>query len=131
MFEKRPYWGPELKRQYSDQPILVRECRSVHDLSPISEVAETVLVLTLDAAPHDCLIWLANHFQNHQKSPVVVISPVELADLEWPVREAGVAAFVSDEIAGHRLANVCRRLMRSSGAASGAQHVGQAPRHRG
>ncbi|MBS0204402.1 MAG: hypothetical protein JSS49_15970 [Planctomycetes bacterium] len=117
VFEREPVWGPELKRQYSNQPILVRECRSVQDLVAIPEVAETVFVLTLDAAPQDCLSWLVGWCQRRPRSPVVVISSAKLADLEWPIREAGAAAFVSDELAGHHVASLCRRLLRTGASA--------------
>ncbi len=115
VFEKQPYWGPELKRQFSKQQILVRECRSVSDLYPNSDsLSRSVLLLSLDAAPTDCLTWMGRQLQNNSPPFVVVASP-DLMDLEWPIREAGAAAFVHDEIAGDRLARLCRRLLSSCG----------------
>ncbi len=126
VFEKLPFWGPELKRQFTDQRVLVRECRSVQDLLPAAaEFAESVAVVCLDAAPTDCLGWLGRQFQCESRCRIVVIASSELADLEWPIREAGAVGFVHDEIAGDRLARLCRRLLRT--ATSSAPRVA-APR---
>lgn len=115
VFEKQPYWGPELKRQASAQSVFVRECRSVHDLIPAAdELMTAVIVIVLDAAPVDCLAWLAR--QVHSQSPlnIVVIASSELSDLEWSIRESGAAAFVHDEIPGHHLAQICLRILRKT-----------------
>lgn len=111
VFEKQPFWGPELKRQFSKQQFLVRECRSVSDLQPNADtISRSVLLLSLDAAPTDCLTWIGRQFLN-SSSPFIVVASPELMALEWPIREAGAAAFVHDEIAGDRLARLCRRLL--------------------
>ena len=119
VFEKLPFWGPELKRQFTGQSVMVRECRSVHDLLPAAaEFAESVAVVSLDAAPTDCLAWLGRQFQTASRCRIVVIASAELADLEWPVREAGAVGFVHDEIPGDRLARLCRRLLRTAAASA-------------
>lgn len=111
VFEKQPFWGPELKRQFSKQQFLVRECRSLSDLqSNADTMSRSVLLLSLDAAATDCLTWIGRQLQNNVPPFVVIASP-ELMALEWPIREAGAAAFVHDEIAGDRLARLCRRLL--------------------
>jgi len=113
VFEKQPFWGPELKRQFSKQRFLVRECRAISDLqSNADSLFHSILLLSLDAAPADCLAWMSRQVQGNSPTFIVVASP-ELMDLEWPIREAGAAAFVHDEIAGDRLARICRRLLSS------------------
>ena len=115
VFEKQPFWGPELKRQFTDQSVLVRECRSVQDLLPAAaEFSGAVVVLSLDAAPIDCLAWIGMRFQNEAHYPLIVLASTELSDLEWPIREAGAVGFVGDEIPGDQLARLCLRLLRTS-----------------
>lgn len=116
VFERTPFWGPELKRQFSDQQVLVVECRSVQDLSPrMGEFSECLVVLTLDAAVTDCLTWIGRQGQSDQRFPIIVIASSEYAELEWTIRESGVVAFLHDETCGRDLATICGRLI---GAAS-------------
>jgi hypothetical protein len=113
IFEKLPHWGPELKRQFASESVLVRECRSIHDLLPTAQqFRQSVAILVVDAAPEDCLNWMSTQVQSDWNLCVVTIASKEFAELEWVLREAGVTAFVDDEIAGHRLASLCRRLLR-------------------
>lgn len=114
VFERTPFWGPALKRQFSDQSLFVRECRTVGDLSPaIAEFSHCLVVLSLDSAPTDCLAWIGKQSRVIAPPPIIVIASSEYAELEWTVREAGVAAYVNDEISGRDLARICSRLIRS------------------
>jgi DNA-binding response OmpR family regulator len=114
VFERTPYWGPELKRQFSDQSLFVRECRTVGDLNPrIAEFSDCLVVISLNSAPTDCLSWIGKQSQAIAGPPIIVIASPEYAELEWTVREAGAAAYVNDEIGGRDLARICSRLIRT------------------
>ena len=120
VFEKRPYWGPELKRQVSGREIIVRECRSLHNLRPAaSELRNSVTVVVLEPVPADCLSWLARQIVVPRHSEIVVIASRDLARLEWPIREAGVTEFINDEIPGVQLARICLRILRKAGSEAG------------
>lgn len=115
VFERMPYWGPELKRQFSDQSVSIRECRSIADLSPSMALFRgCVVIVLLDAAPADCLRWIDRQSETNQPSPIMVIASVEYAELEWTIREAGAAAFLNDEIGGQEVARLCSRMMRAA-----------------
>ncbi|MEI8378654.1 MAG: hypothetical protein WCJ09_00905 [Planctomycetota bacterium] len=120
VFERHPFWGPELKRQVSDQNILVRECRSVHDLtSLVSEFSEVVTVIVLDAAPTEFLSWLTRQVATTWPSEIVVIASKSLSEVEWPIREAGATEFVDDEIPGVSVARICLRILRKASSGLG------------
>jgi len=110
IFEKLPYWGPELQRQLQLSRVTLIECRSVRDLFPSIVNFETVLVVVdLDAGLTDCIEWLGTR---HSKPvPIVAIGSPTTAELEWILREAGVTAFLSDTVTGDDLAQLCRRQL--------------------
>jgi hypothetical protein len=112
VFEKQPYWGPELQRRFADTSIVVRECRSLRDLLPATrDVASSVILLDMDAAPAECLTWLSQT-GFHASPPVLIVASTNLADLEWPLRESRAVAFLHDEISGTHLAQLCLRQLR-------------------
>lgn len=113
VFEKRPFWGPELQRQLVTRRVLVRECRAVNDLTlATNDFASALIVLDLDSAPVDCLSWLSQQSRALRPRPVIACASTDLSELEWTVREAGVIAFVRDDAAGRELARLCLRQLR-------------------
>lgn len=116
VFERVPYWGPELKRQFSNQSVSIRECRSVGDLTAaIPLFHKGVAVVILDAAPAECLRWIGQQAERVNHSPIIVVASSEYAELEWTIREAGADAFLHDETCGHEVARICLRLMTATG----------------
>lgn len=113
VFERRPHWGPELQRQLATQNILVQECRSLSDVeSTLASFSSRTVLLDLDAAPADCLMWLRERPRSLFTAPVVVCASRDLSDLEWLMRDAGAIAFVNDEVSGRDLARLCLRQLR-------------------
>lgn len=111
VFESRPRWEPELQRQFLDEPVRVRGCHAWNELS--KQMADVVVIeLPSDAA--SCLHWLATLVGRPRITPVIVLCPIESADLEWPLRDAGVREVVVGEFDGERLARSCRRLWSTS-----------------
>ena len=111
VFERQPYWGPELQRQFQSTNVAVRECRSVRDLLPaIDGSLKALIVIDFDAAIEDCIVWLGTEVVKHSvRIPIVAIGSAATAELEWRLREAGVTAFLPDLVAGCDLARLCRR----------------------
>jgi hypothetical protein len=115
VFEKRPFWGPELQRQLVAQNVLVRECRALGDLIPATnDFASALILLDMDSAPVNCLAWLSLQFRETLRRPVIACASTDLADLEWTVREAGVIGYVGDDVLGSELARLCLRQLRLS-----------------
>ncbi len=106
VFERRPWWTPELQRQFCDVPVAIRGCRSAADA-----LRADVAVLQLGAAPADVLHCLARRRTAGCDRGVIVVAESELSDLEWGVRELGADAFVGGQIAGEDLARLCRRQL--------------------
>ena len=111
VFESRPRWEPELQRQFLDDPVRVRGCRTWSELS--SQVAD-VIVIELPSDAAGCLQWLGTFMARPRMTPVIVICSMDSADLEWPLRDAGVREVIVGELDGERLARSCRRLCSSS-----------------
>jgi hypothetical protein len=111
VFESRPRWEPELQRQFLNEPIRVRGCRAWSELA--AQPSDAILIeLPSDAAGF--LKWLGTLMVRPRMKPIMVICPSESADLEWPLRDAGVRDVIVGEPDGERLARSCRRLCSSS-----------------
>jgi len=67
-----------------------------------------VIELPEDAAA--CLQWAASLSARPHRPPVIVLCPPETAELEWPLRDAGVDEVFVGEVSGERLARCCRRF---------------------
>ena len=111
VFESRSRWEPELQRQFQNESVRVRGCRTWNELSllvvpPIADVV--VLELPEDLA--NCLQWLSKLVATHQAPPIVVLASAEFADVEWTLRDAGVRDVLMGDFSVERLAQICRRL---------------------
>lgn len=113
VFERQPYWGPELQRQFSDASIRVRECRSLSDLpSAVEGFAARLFVIDIQADPPGCLAWLGSLRRDAScDCPIIACGAPDQTELEWILREAGVSAFLCDVIPGDDFARLCRRQL--------------------
>ena len=110
VFESRPRWEPELQRQFRNESVRVRGCRTLSELSafafpPIAEV----LVLDLPEDLAECLQWLSKLVAPPTVPSVIVLCSSEAADLEWTLRDVGVREVLSGDLSGEQLARTCRR----------------------
>ena len=115
VFESRPRWEPELQRQFRNESVRVRGCRTLGELSAFSfpPVAD-VLVLDLPDDLAECLQWLSKLVTSPRVPSVIALCPSDVRDLEWTLREVGVREVVFGDLSGAELARNCRRLMPSS-----------------
>ena len=130
VFELRPYWGPELQRQFENASLAVCECRAVTDLFPsIGDFESALLVIDFNAAPDDCLKWLGSDVRSHpRRYPIIACGSAATMELEWIIREMGVTAFLPDVIPGDDFARLCRRQLSACGDdfTSSESHVPEA-----
>lgn len=112
VFEKRPRWTPELRRQFADENVRVRGCRSTRDVEALlCELPVCVVVFDFDAAPADALQFLGRMMDSPSPAPIVVVGSKHSAGLEWSIRELGAAAFLRECYSGSELAQLCRRQL--------------------
>lgn len=121
--EQRPYWGPELLRQYAQEPAvrivrvqLPRELpTSVPGQLPSSQLPRNQLIVLIDLELHETesLQWVGRWART---IPTIVCGLAEHAELEWSFREFGVLHFTAEPLPPVVLMRLCRR-------------VWQAPRH--
>jgi DNA-binding response OmpR family regulator len=111
VYEREPYWTPELQRRLADEPVVVRSCGRLSDLDVLpAGFDHSVVILDLTADPAGCLAWLARRRAN---APVVALGPSELAELEATFRSVGVTSFQTGAVANGDLARLCRRWLRT------------------
>jgi DNA-binding NtrC family response regulator len=117
VFEKSPRWEAELKRRLANRNVLVRPCRSAKDLVSLCRQAPgSVAVVDFAAGTADGLRLVEALFGLRLGISPVVIGSRETEDLEWPTRDLGAAAFVTDRLGGDALADICRRMLEGVGA---------------
>ena len=114
VFESRPHWEPELQRQFRDESVRVRGCRTWSELSafafpPIADV----LIIELPEDMTECLQWLSKLIASPSAPSVIVLCSSETPDLEWTLRDVGVREVVIGELSGEQLVRTCRRLVSS------------------
>ena len=111
MFESRRRWTPELARQFVQSAVRVRGFDSLPALhSALPAAARAVAIVELDAAPADCLRWLASQMNDWPRNAIIVVGSHRTAEFEPLVRELGAVEFVLDTVTGESLARICRRL---------------------
>lgn len=112
VFEKRPRWEPELKRQLPEYRREVRACRTISQLqSLVREQPHCLLILNLDGAAAECLRVLSLLVEQRLACRAIVVGEPGLAELEWPARELGALDFLPGTVGGPALARLCRRLL--------------------
>ena len=123
VFESRPRWEPELQRQFRQESVCVRSCRSWSELSSlvfptaVSQPARSPLadLAVIDLAENavECLQWLSKLTVSSRAPLITILCPSESAELEWPLREAGVREVLVGEVSGELVARNCRSLLRT------------------
>ena len=118
VLEPRPRWEPELQRQFVNDSVRVRGCRTVNELASLvfppasagaANIADAV-VLQFPENAAACLQWVTGLAARPQVLAVIVLCSAESSELEWLLRDAGVREVLIDEHSGERLARCCRRL---------------------
>ncbi|MFQ5734404.1 MAG: hypothetical protein ACE5KM_20895 [Planctomycetaceae bacterium] len=69
------------------------------------------MILVLDDAERDSLELLGRLSAMAGAPRTVVVGLPQTADLEWPLRELGVTAFVTGRTTSDQLVDLCHRLM--------------------
>lgn len=112
VYEKRPYWGPELKRQFLGDEIRVRAIRSLDVVeSLLSTAPGSILVMDLRTGASECLQFVVRVAETAFPVQTVLIGFPGTENLEWVVRELGSDHFELESIRGEELARLCRRQL--------------------
>jgi DNA-binding response OmpR family regulator len=118
VLESRSRWEPELQRQFVNEPVRVRGCRTIKELSSLTfpstiasnaEIAD-VVVLQISENAAAGLQWLTSLTTQPQAPSVIILCSSESAELEWTLRDAGAREVLIDENSGERLARCCRGI---------------------
>lgn len=112
IYEKNRRWESILKRSFLRTRIQVRPCRlPAQLLDVLGAMPGSVAVIDLSAGAAQGLRLITQIGWRHPQCRTLVVAPASLADLEWPAREFGAAAFLSDSITDKLLGQLCRRQL--------------------
>ena len=111
VFERKPRWFPELQRRFSDSGFPLVVCSAVNDVEQALRSGEGVVMLVMDGAEDRCLEVLRRCSRLPTPPRTIVMGTRHSTSLEWPVRELGVQAFVTERIVTSELVDLCRRLI--------------------
>ncbi len=115
VFESRPRWEPELQRQFRNESVRVRGCRSLSEFSAFAfPPMADVLVFDLPEDPAECLQWLSKLVMPPKVPSVIALCPPDVGDLEWTLRDVGVREVLVGDVSGEQLSRACRRLFLKS-----------------
>lgn len=119
VLEPAPRWVPELQRQFVDESVTVRACRTAADFRERIALSQTgtpfIAVIDLSAGLSTGLTlvaWLAT--QN--AAGTVAIGNRHATTLEPSLRELGATAVHAESVPGSRLAEECRRFVQAGAA---------------
>lgn len=120
VMEARPRWEPELQRQFIDQPVRVRGCRTwsqvvsacVSDKTAISSRQPEVDLLVADLISQESSVWeWLREFASQPKRPIAIaICSEQWSEAEWTLRDAGIRDVLVGDCSGDQLAHCCRRM---------------------
>ena len=121
VFEEKPWWIPELQRQFLNEDVRIRSCNRLQNLPEMLSTDSTfplsqpVVILHLDDQPANCLQFLGQYASRPTwECPILVIASAAYQELELTIRELGATEFLLKPLAGDRLGNWCRRQFRAS-----------------
>ncbi|MCA9026651.1 MAG: hypothetical protein KDA86_15700 [Planctomycetaceae bacterium] len=110
VFESQPFWAPELQRQFLDDDVHVRTCRSINDLQQrLAKQTYDVCIIDLSADLPGVLRWLGDWQIRGSHTAILVIAAEEQKSLEWHVRELGASSFATEYVTGIQVAGMCRK----------------------
>ncbi len=110
VLEARPYWGPELQREFQDTATEVLTCDRIDRADAWLDEAESALMLWDFVADRSrTLQWLGLRARSDRAPRVIVCSEPVDAAWEWLLRSCGVVSWSSAHKSTAELALLCRR----------------------
>lgn len=120
VIEARPRWEPELQRQFIDQPVRVRGCRSWSQVAAacVSDKTATYVrqpevdLFVADLARQESSIWewLREFASQPERPSTIAICSEQWSEAEWALRDAGIRDVLIGNCSGEQLAHCCRRM---------------------
>lgn len=112
VFEKKPRWIPELKRQFRDDDVRIHGTATLADELLVQPgPINSMLVVVLEEAEANCLQFLGRSAQRVDPPPAIVVADPTTMEMEWTIRELGAVDVVADRVTGEELADLCRRVL--------------------
>lgn len=116
LLESSPHWEPELRRRIPDIDEELTICRTVNEArQALTREPDHIFICCLAPIAGDLLLLLGETIECHRTGGVVVFRRSDEAEIEWNLREIGVAAVLLDRYeSGVELERYCRILGKST-----------------
>lgn len=116
VLEPAPRWVPELQRQFVDESVTVRACRSAADFRERITLSQTgtpfIAIIDLGVGLSTGLTLVA-WLDTQDAAGTVAIGNDHAITLEPSLRELGATAVHAESLQGSRLAEECRRFVQT------------------
>ena len=112
VFEKRPRWVPELRRQFADEAVRVVSCGTLASVieSCRGRSSECVLILHGEVSPGE-ILRLLGQIEADQVSGIIVLGDARMEVLEPSLRELGATSFHLEPVEPQRLMRELRQVL--------------------
>ncbi len=117
--EAKPFWTPELQRQFLDTNVTVRGCGRWTEMAGAdSPPARSLRIVDLEHRTAELLAGMGRDVPRTERPPLIVLASARWSEFEWVLREAGASAFFATWPTGEELARCCRRILNPGNSAA-------------
>ncbi len=118
ILEKQSFWYPELQRAFQDEPVQIQSCNSLSQVEDFyqknRDLKEPAIgILDFEFHPAECLLFLGKYVVNSPISTIIT-GLSKSSDLEWTLRELGVAQILPKPLSSVQLVESCRHIIQNS-----------------
>lgn len=115
ILETSPYWEAELRRRIEDLDDRLIICRNLSEVRPAMKSApDNIFICSLSPLTGELLLLLSEAQERRLSSGIIVVRKNVDAELDWNLREIGVAAVLPDRYeSATEIERYCRILAKS------------------
>lgn len=115
VFEREPWWRPELMRQFANDPVAIRQVAHIEPLRTEASGFDRIVGLCdVRGRPTEALSQLMRWTKAFPGCPFLIIGSEALAELEWTLRDLGATHLLTHAVRGGSLRLLITPMLNSS-----------------